>query len=472
MRQNIRAINNNRNHEGVKAAPMSDYEALVRTVSSCFLWESEFYEDGEDIAKRIASLSHKLPNDQVLGLALRLRKVDGIRHAPLMMVAACALKRDGDPSVSKAIGKIISRPDEAGELLAISARIQGKPAANLGKITPPAIIKGIAKAFRKFDAYQLAKYDRNTGIKLRDVLRLSRPKPKDQAQSDMWKRLLNGELSAPDTWEVALSSGEDKKASFERLLRSGKMPYMALLRNLRNMNDSGVERDLVKDAIISRKGAKRVLPFRYIAAARACPTFEPQLDEAMQYAVQDLPMLTGKTVVMVDVSYSMFERLSKKSDMTRIDAATGLAALVNGDDVRVFSFSDSLVEVARRHGMAGIDAIRRSQPNRGTRLGAAITELNRKVRYDRLIVITDEQSQDRVPDPSVKNAYMVNVASSDKSINFGAWKRISGFSENIFRFIEAHENPEVAQPTPFIGGAGSGKRPGITPDEPFEEFGY
>ena len=144
MRQNIRAINNNRNHEGVKAAPMSDYEALVRTVSSCFLWESEFYEDGEDIAKRIASLSHKLPNDQVLGLALRLRKVDGIRHAPLMMVAACALKRDGDPSVSKAIGKIISRPDEDGELLAISARIQGKPAANLGKITPPAIIKGIA----------------------------------------------------------------------------------------------------------------------------------------------------------------------------------------------------------------------------------------------------------------------------------------------------------------------------------------
>ena len=44
----------------------------------------------------------------------------------------------------------------------------------------------------------------------------------------------------------------------------------ALLRNLRNMDQAGVDQKLVEGAILARKGgAQRVLPFRFIAAARA-----------------------------------------------------------------------------------------------------------------------------------------------------------------------------------------------------------
>ena len=37
----------------------------------------------------------------------------------------------------------------------------------------------------------------------------------------------------------------------------------------------GVDREIVKNALLARKGAEHVLPFRYVAAARAAPQFEP-----------------------------------------------------------------------------------------------------------------------------------------------------------------------------------------------------
>lgn len=448
MRKNVRPLNDRRTFEGAPAAPMSKFSELQRTVSACFLWEDQFYEDGVSIAKRIGDLCRDLPNDEVLGLALRLRKVDGLRHAPLMMAAACAAKRGSDPIVSKAIGKLISRPDEAGELMTLIAEIEGRDITDLGKRTPSCARRGIAKAMRKFDGYQMAKYDRDAAVRLRDVLRIAHPTPKDEEQSAMWGHLLSGELESPDTWEVALSAGEGKREAFTRLLTTGKMPYLALLRNLRNMEQAGVDRDLVKDAVLARRGAKRVLPFRFIAAARACPSMEPCLDEAMQESVRYLPMLDGETIILVDVSGSMKQALSQRSDMRRIDAAAGLAVLTNASSARVFTFSDHVVEAPRRAGMGGIDAIMASQPNRMTYLGQAVSQINQKP-HDRLIVITDEQSADRVPAPVAERAYMINVASSVKSVNFGAWTGISGFSENVFRFIEAHESGLGAAPEPF-----------------------
>lgn len=468
MRKNVRPLNDRRTFEGAPAAPMSKFSELQRAVSACFLWEDQFYEDGVSIAKRIGNLCRELPNDQVLGLALRLRKVDGLRHAPLMMAAACAAKRGSDPIVSKAIGKLISRPDEAGELMTLIAEIEGRDVTDLGKRTPACARRGIAKAMRKFDAYQMAKYDRDAAVRLRDVLRIAHPSPKDEEQSAMWGRLLSGELESPDTWEVALSAGEGKREAFTRLLTTGKMPYLALLRNLRNMEQAGVDRDLVKDAVLARRGAKRVLPFRYIAAARACPSMEPCLDEAMQEAVRYLPMLEGETIILVDVSGSMNQPLSQRSDMRRIDAAAGLAVLANASSARVFTFSDQVVEVPRRAGMGGIDAIMRSQPNRMTYLGQAVSRINEKP-HDRLIVITDEQSADQVPAPVAGRAYMINVASSEKSVNFGAWTGISGFSENVFRFIEAHESGLGAAPEPFRPAGKPRKREEASP---FEGFSY
>ena len=146
------------------------------------------------------------------------------------------------------------------------------------------------------------------------------------------------------------------------------------------------------------------------------------------------------TAVVVDVSGSMDDKLSAKSDLTRLDAAAALASIINGR-VRVFSFSDWLVEVPPRLGMAGVDAIIRSQPHSGTWLERSLTELKTKAQYDRLIVITDEQTADGIlADPGCPHAYLINVATNRNGVGYGKWVHVDGFSESVLRFIHEHES--------------------------------
>ncbi len=427
-------------HEGAPAVVDNPERELRRAVLSCLLWEKQFYENGEDIGKRIVALASALPAETVAALAIEARSKFNLRHVPLLLLTVLAKTGTGKPKlVANTIESVIQRADEPGELLALYWRDGRKP-------LPAQFKKGLARAIKKFDAYRLAKYDRDVSVKLRDVLFLVHAKPEGEAQAETWKKLIDKTLESPNTWEVALSSGADKCETFTRLLREGNLGYLALLRNLRNMANAGVDEGLMRDAILARKGgAERVWPFRFIAAARACPQMEPSLDQSLVKAIENIAPLKGRTIVLVDVSGSMDEKLSAKSDMTRMDAAAALASIIPGD-LRVFTFSRQLVEVPPRRGMAGVDAVVRSQEHGGTYLGAAIEKIN-TLPHDRLIVVTDEQSHDRVSGPTAKRAYMINVASHKPSIAYGAWTKIEGFSESVIRFIQEYENERALPPS-------------------------
>jgi hypothetical protein len=130
--------------------------------------------------------------------------------------------------------------------------------------------------------------------------------------------------------------------------------------------------------------------------------------------------------------------------MQRTDAAYGLAVLLReiAEKVAVYSFSDDLVEVPARRGFALRDAIDASQRHNSTQLGMAVEALNRET-CDRLIVITDEQSDDRVPAPQGKG-YVINVASYKKGVGYGKWMHIDGWSESVIEYIRALEQREPA----------------------------
>lgn len=430
-RLNTSPKNTAKTHEGATAfGHLKPIEQLRRSVLSCLLWEDEFYEDGKSIAERITQTALLVKPKELAALAIEARKVFNLRHVPLLLLDA--LSKVGPEFMADTTARVISRADEMGELLTVYWR-------NGRKTVPRQMRKGLAQAFVKFDEHQLGKYDRDGAVKLRDVLRIVRPKPANDEQSALWKRVKDRTLKVPDTWEVSLSGGKDKKETFERLLREGNLGYLAMLRNLRNMATSGVDTDLVRQAIVGRKnGAQRVFPFRYVAAARAAPQFEPYLDQALCEAISELPIHLGKTAILVDVSGSMDWALSQKSDMKRIDAAAALGAIIPGD-VRLFTFSNSIAEVPPRRGMAGVDAIVRSQPHGGTNLGEAVKWINANVKADRLIVITDEQSHDAVPNAFAKG-YMINVASAKNGVGYGAWTHIDGFSEGVLRFIHEVES--------------------------------
>src|ERR1700722_6796599 len=323
-------------HEGAPAAlHLTVEQQLRRSVLSCLLWEKEFYEDGQSIADRIVALAEQAPPAMVAALAVEARTTFNLRHVPLLLIAVLAKTGAGTRLVSETIERTIQRADELSEFLAIYWRNGKTPLSAQVK-------KGLAASFKKFDAYQLAKYDRENVIRLRDVLFLSHAKPANDDQRHLWRQLVDNELTSPDTWEVALSGGADKKATFERLIRERKLGYLALLRNLRNMVSAGCDLGLVREAILARKGADRGLPFRYIAAGKGCPQLEPALDEALCASIADMTPFSGLTVVLVDVSSSMDARLSARSDLTRKDAAAALAAILPGR-VRVFSFANDVI---------------------------------------------------------------------------------------------------------------------------------
>lgn len=437
MRTNLRTlVPQPETHEGGRASRITPLQELERTVMACLLWENGFYESGVAVADRLTELVGKCKLEDVIAVAIKAREEQHLRHVPLLLMRLIAADKR-QCKYADALAQVIQRADELAEFLSLYWKNGKCPIAKQVKL-------GLAKAFGKFNEYQLAKYNRDADIKLRDVLFLVRPKPKDDEQAAVFKRLANKELQTPDTWEVALSGGADKKETFERLIREQKLGYLALLRNLRNMEQSGVDRDLVISALQGDGfGRSKVLPFRFVAAARACPSFEPALDQAMQQVMEGMPRLPGKTVLLIDVSGSMVAPLSSKSDLTRLDAAAALGALTSGvcESVRVFSFSNRAVEVPARKGMALIDAVNSSQEHMGTALARSWSVIRETVKAaDRTIIITDEQACDITKSPEPLGVgYLINVATDKHGIGYDRWTHINGFSESVLTYIAASE---------------------------------
>lgn len=444
MRLNILKLNTYdfiapRTHEGAPAAELTPEQSLRRSVLSCMLWENEFYENGSEIATRIRNLVPSVSAEKVASLAVEARERMKLRHVPLLLVREMARHATHRRLVADTLTRVIQRADELAEFVAIYWAGGREPLSAQVK-------KGLAAAFPKFDEYALAKYDRAATVRLRDVLFLSHARPQSGAQADLWKRLAANELATPDTWEVALSAAGrnngDKREVWERLLAERKLGALALLRNLRNLHKAGVREELVLAALENVR-TDRLLPFRFLAAARNAAQWEEALEKAMFRSLEGRDVqLPGHTVLLVDVSGSMESPLSRRSDMRRCDAAYGLAILLRemAEKVTIYTFSDQTRMVPARRGMALRDALDGSQPHSGTFLGRALAQVENSVRpgYDRLIVVTDEQSHDTVPAPHGRG-YVINVADARNGVGYGAWTHIDGWSQAVLDYIAEFE---------------------------------
>jgi hypothetical protein len=208
------------------------------------------------------------------------------------------------------------------------------------------------------------------------------------------------------------------------------------------MKQAGVDESLVLDGIESMN-IGRVLPFRFLAAARYAPRWEESLERVMLASLKGQEKLPGRTVLLVDVSGSMMAALSRRSEMLRTDAAYGLAILLREicEKVTTFTFSGDLVEVPPRRGFALRAALDASQPHSATYLGRALEKIREK--YDRIIVITDEQAHDHVPGPRGRG-YVINVASNKNGVGYGPWTHIDGWSEAVVEYIRTLEQMLIA----------------------------
>lgn len=269
------------NHEGTTAWRMTPEWELYSTVVTTMGVEDKFYERGDNRVRRIADLVRKVNPEFVAQLAVYARDVMHLRSVPLLLLVELANCHQGDSLVSRAVNMTVQRADEIAELLMCYQWRTGKK--DLTGLSNQ-LRKGLAEAFNHFDEYQFAKYNRkDRKVTLRDALLLVHPKPKDERQREIFKKILNDELETPYTWETELSrtgqqryatAAEKKEAvrnTWQQLIASHRMGYMATMRNLRNLLEASIDDDSMEQVcryLANPEAAKnsKQLPFRYLSA--------------------------------------------------------------------------------------------------------------------------------------------------------------------------------------------------------------
>lgn len=444
---------------------LSSFEKLRRTCCTALLGEDTFYENGESIKDRVSSYMNDITSKQA-NEALRIAKEDNkLRHMPLFLIKDMLKKGWVDADT---VSKVCTRPDDITEILAMYWQDPDNK-----HCLPKRLVKGLQESFNSFDQYQLSKYlAKDKAIKLKDALRIVRPDPnksKNPNQSSVYKEIIDGTLKmSEDTWEVAISAcGKDtakKKEVWTRLLTEKtekglpKLGALALLRNLRNMDGCGVDHKIINEAL-KNASMKKILPFQIIGAARyANPDFAGVLQDKLLESIKGYDKLEGDTLFLLDASGSMSGSLSAKSELNRLDACAGVAAILDGicENSTLYTFNTDINPLSKAyHGMALIDSVN-SRLGGGTRVidctNAAINEFKRT--HDgklpsRIIVVTDEADNTYYggygkPLPNLSKScqgYIVNVASYEHGVNYNdsSWVRVSGWSEGIVKYISEYE---------------------------------
>lgn len=438
---------------GALAAKQSNTALLRRAVLANLLWEDVAYMDGKRVAEEIKRLIPLCPAIDVYNIALEARTMQKLRHTPLFIAVEMCKYPEHKMFVQDLLPQIITRADMLTDFLAIYWKDGKKPIANQAK-------KGLAKAFHNFNEYKFAKYDRDAAIKLRDVMFLCRPKPNNQYETELFKKVADRTLATPETWEVLLSTGKDKKESWTKLITEGKIGGLAMLRNIANMRKANVDKKVINEGL-ERLKSSMLMPLDFLKAERMNPEFSRQIEDSMIKSYANLPKLTGRTLFIVDVSGSMNARMSAKSDFTRYDAACAMAMLAANqcEDYEIVCTAGNDYSRIGAHEHI-------TYPQKGFGIFNQIHDTNKRIgqggiftrqclewcksqfkgkEFDRIIIFSDSQDCDypdkRVPKPFGTYNYICDVSANTKGVNYkGTWTaEISGFSEHFITFIAAME---------------------------------
>jgi hypothetical protein len=197
------------------------------------------------------------------------------------------------------------------------------------------------------------------------------------------------------------------------------MGLFALLRNLRNFDQTGVS-DEVARSVCERLSQPelvrraRLLPMRFLSAYRAVPSLRWVwgLEQGLDASLANVPVLPGRTLILVDSSHSMWESVSEHSEMVYADTAQlfGIALAkriqdsATGSQATLVSFSSPNWQTRRgpysipftlKRGESVLSAIQRWEME-GLNIRSG-TETKHAVdshysSHDHVIVLTDEQA--------------------------------------------------------------------------------
>lgn len=357
-------------HEGGSAVTLADKTALFLMATSSFFGEDTFYEKADARAQRYGELCRSVAIQDPAWYASFVR---WLRHDGNIRTGAVVAALEGAhawleakiPGGRSLVNSVLVRADEPGEALAYWT-------SRYGRAIPKPVKRGIADAAASlYTQFSVIKYDSAAkGFRFADVIDLTHPTANGLAQNALFTYLLDQrhhndadlrealptlrryqdmqhnlrtdraatlraiaadpELlrGAGMTWENLSSSGPMDAAAWQAIIP--QMGYMALLRNLRNFEQAGVAKDVLKSvadrlADPEQVAKSRQLPFRFLSAYTNVQhgLWQSALEQALTYSCRNIPVLDGETVVLVDTSGSMENKMSQKSTVSMV-AAGGL----------------------------------------------------------------------------------------------------------------------------------------------------
>ncbi len=302
-----------------------------------------------------AALDHD--PEATLREAVRLRQEDHIRTTPQVILVRAANHPAvrGTGLVRKYAPDIIARTDEPAVGLAYQM-------ARFGKPVPNALKKAWRDALTKASDYNLAKYRLDEReVKTVDVVNLVHPK------SDAVDKLAKGDLRLDEqTWESLISAKGSTRETW--LAALDVMGHMALMRNLRNLLEKGVEPEHFVSKLVDGAAKGRQLPFRYYSAYRSVEKIAPPavldaVEESLMIALGNLPRFKGRVMSLCDNSGSARGTMTSAMGTIQISTIANLTAVLTAmqsNDGYVGIFGDRLETFAVRKRASVFDQLKRA----------------------------------------------------------------------------------------------------------------
>ena len=423
-------------HEGGTGYSRDPKSELFLLAVANMVSEQTFYENGKIRDARFEGLVHAVTRedpDWVRRFVPFLRDTMNMRSASVVM-AAEYVKAAG-PNGRVVIDSACRRADEPAEML-------GYWFGRHGRALPQPVKRGLADAaVRLYSERNALKYDGDKGIRMGDVIELTHAKPSAPWQSALFEyliakrhnrarldvselptiagRLALDALPADERKVSALTDGvtwEWASAWYGRALDApfweALIPHMglfALVRNLRNFDDAGIGAEAV-ETVRTKIGnaedvaASRMLPLRFYAAHREVATtrWSEALDAGIGLSLANVPSLLGRTLILVDVSGSMFSPMSGRSKLSRAEAASifGAALALRAEKADLVAFGTDSWEIPYRKvgSVLRLASELASKNGGGTETWKAV-QAHMKPEHNRVVIITDEQAHPFYGDP-------------------------------------------------------------------------
>jgi 60 kDa SS-A/Ro ribonucleoprotein len=448
------------NHQGGGSYKLDPKMEMVAILATGF--DNTYYEKLTDRETRFKTLIVDIAKKEPEFVAKALvysRAVLGQRSVsqfgavaltPLLSGRAVARKFFSKRDKKANKGGIVFRLDDILEIVACYQHF------NPGKPLPNSMKKGFKAALEAADAYELAKYQgKNKQVSLVDVINLVHPSPSEMMQ-ETFKQLMTGTLKQFNTVEdkntkagqevaAKVKAGTITKAEAEKelqvakesnyaeLIKTRKIGYLALLRNLRNIVGTTNNAELIKEAceiLTDQKLIKQSLVFPHqidialevliqeVGASKALP-FVKACDKAYELAIPNLTELFthGRTAVVFDSSGSMSSsiRLANRNQGSKSaieKAALVAATLAKGINADVYHFADRCEDI-KFNPLDSVNTLKnqfmkcQGRVGYGTSFNSIFSKIGKN--YDRVFVISDMQGNSSLETYAYKNMHVYSI---------------------------------------------------------------